>query len=396
MKNLLLCLMLGVGLSTHAYAWYQPTKSRIHFAEGQGTINRSVHFPRDNPYSQQSPFIAGKEEFTFERALTDSFIQTQVYLKNIDPTKIHQLPNGEFALYPNDGSQQIALVVKFHITAIYQNSDRTTETKTSIADLNPNNAQILATYTAPQASFYSTPRKIQITMEYRGYLSGDISADRPNPPEESFTIPDIQFDIAADGWRNSSSIVNGFPTTVTLRGTSSFTVSRTVSYCTSLNAKTSTISLKDARISQFPLVGSEVNAGDFTLAVGDCRSVNSPYIQNDINNVYVTFSDGLEQSNTGDILSTKNGAGQATGIGLKIYPDGSETPIFFVEQGKRLIGEAQAIQHLSNNQAIRMDYSGSATSVGSASKRFNVKYVRTGNMTVGDINAITTFTFSYQ
>lgn len=406
-KFLLLMLGLLCWGNVHALK-YTATDNQVFLSE---TANGFVHFPRDNPFSQNAPFLSGSKTFSFIRDSGPPYPAfIKVRLTGINPNQLQILPNGEVALFSSDNNHAVALVIHFNITAEYTSPTETRLNQATLNDLETSGSDfVLATYprrdTVNGADFNRYPNRITVIMSYRAYLNAEnISPTRPSPEEESFIIPDITFNVSADGIRNDGQLfILGGITTVSLRGNvDTYTVKRLVSYCTvPLALQSSQIKLQTATPNKLPQINSEFEAGSFDLSVEDCYGRKNDTFPsqniNDISDVYVTFSDYLNNgsSNT-TILTIEQGPGNAKGVGLRIYPEDSLSPVQFVEAGKRLTGVSEANAFLGDNRAVRMNYSTDSTRIGKAKKNFKVKYVRTGELETGAVKAAATFTFSYQ
>lgn len=109
---------------------------------------------------------------------------------------------------------------------------------------------------------------------------------------------------------------------------------------------------------------------------------------------YVTFTDAADNSNTGDALNLLPEAVDAGTKGLKVrlYKDNETTPIKF-----------GPIEYSPNTTAIlRQDYQkqvGTKAQTASNAQNYSIKltakYLKTGTITPGPVNAATMFTFSY-
>ncbi|NBI42541.1 fimbrial protein [[Haemophilus] felis] len=152
----------------------------------------------------------------------------------------------------------------------------------------------------------------------------------------------------------------------------------------SLNNAHRNISLK------FPTVGS----GSFRQ-VGDLLYGATAQLQLDCSQAggvvtpYAVLHDVNNPNNRSDTLSIETGSGKATGVGIKLFKDNDATALKY--------GAADINRTSTNNWALPANawkFADRGTQFPTV--RLTGYYVRTGNITPGDVNAQATITFSYQ
>lgn len=175
-----------------------------------------------------------------------------------------------------------------------------------------------------------------------------------------------------------------------------FTAVFNIASCTYFNGRNLVVNLPTVSTRSFTGSGSEVFGGTFTLDLGQCGVLREDGTLVDmvdnlgnlpLSSVWVTFTDATDPSNRTDKL-TLTDSSTATGVKLKIYPaSDSSMNVNAIKFGadSRLKG---------NENSIQMNYN---TSTRAVNQRYIVKYVQdSAQVTPGSVNAIATFTFSYQ
>lgn len=175
------------------------------------------------------------------------------------------------------------------------------------------------------------------------------------------------------------------------------------------------VNLPPQAANQFDEQGNSLVSATFTLDVENCGALNTAKNTlwiNDVKEVYVTFADVNNNNNSSDILTN---TGTATGVGFRIYPDGSSQPVRYTPTGTLIYGFPGGSHPMkSNGQATQMEYvlgpeekrNGNwgrqpfTMRSGSASKTFRVFYAKDpshgATVTPGTVIGKATFTFSYQ
>lgn len=153
-----------------------------------------------------------------------------------------------------------------------------------------------------------------------------------------------------------------------------FTVQLGGKTCTLLSAKEQTVMMKDT--TETALSQGEVLGGHFSLNLNCPTHVYA----------YAVFTDQTTPSNTSDILTLNNNS-TAKGVGLKIYPANGGQAIKF--------NEAKT-DALNITLAHKLDNSNSSSGYYKVNERYNVHYVKTGNISPGTVQGVTTVTFYYQ
>lgn len=170
------------------------------------------------------------------------------------------------------------------------------------------------------------------------------------------------------------------------------------------------ISLEDIHTNEFNVSGESDVYATFTLSVNNCGALNDAKTEiwrNDIQKVYVTFSDQSQHGIGNDSTILKHD-GSASGVGLRIYPEGNPNPVRYTPNNTRVMGFPEMNmaegQPKADGRAVEMNYTlGDSTGdklhkIGSATKTFRVRYVKIPGETVqpGTVAGKVTFTFSYQ
>lgn len=172
------------------------------------------------------------------------------------------------------------------------------------------------------------------------------------------------------------------------------------------------ISLEDIHTNEFNVSGESDVYATFTLSANNCGALNDDQTalwRNDIQKVYVTFSDQSQHGIDNDTTILKHD-GSASGIGLRIYPEGNPNPVRYTPNNTRVMGFPEMNmaegQLKADGRATEMNYTlgtpqtnnGGIVQIGSATKTFRVRYVKIPGETVqpGTVAGKVTFTFSYQ
>lgn len=169
-----------------------------------------------------------------------------------------------------------------------------------------------------------------------------------------------------------------------------FTIRQNIASCTYRSGENLNVKLPTVSKNLFTSVGTEVFGGTFSLNLEQCgvlRQSNELLQENPLRNVKVTFTDATQPNNSTDKLTLTSDS-TAKGVKLKIYPaDNSSiqsTPVSFGPEN-RVRG---------NPNQIDMNYDSRSNTV---NQRYVVKYVQDkSQVTAGTVNAVATFTFSYQ
>ncbi|MDG6894738.1 fimbrial protein [Volucribacter amazonae] len=121
---------------------------------------------------------------------------------------------------------------------------------------------------------------------------------------------------------------------------------------------------------------NEIFGRRFSIST-DCGTTSS------LSSAYVVFSDGIWADNHSDIL--KPSSDSATGVGLKIYPQGSSSPIVYYPTGR--------YEKVLNRQ-IATPFS--SFQQGKGTQSFDVYYVKTGTVESGRIKSLAIYTLFYK
>jgi type 1 fimbria pilin len=191
-----------------------------------------------------------------------------------------------------------------------------------------------------------------------------------------------------------------------------------------------TITLDTIHSNDFNASGESTVSATFTLSANNCGAPNDAgdkLWRNDIQKVYVTFSDQSQRGIGNDSTILKHD-GSASGVGLRIYPEGNPNPVRYTPNNTRVMGFPEMNmaegQLKADGRATEMNYTlGSPqdriadgwalvngiwtyyydhqnfpVQIGSATKTFRVRYVKIPGETVqpGTVAGKVTFTFSYQ
>ncbi|MEE3608876.1 fimbrial protein [Avibacterium paragallinarum] len=168
-----------------------------------------------------------------------------------------------------------------------------------------------------------------------------------------------------------------------------FTLIRNIASCT-YRGSNFNVPLPTVNKNSFRGNGSEVFGGTFVLNLDQCgvlQQDNSLTSDNSLSSVWVTFTDATNPDNrTGLLTLTQDSSAQ--GVKLKIYPASSNS----INQNALHFGADSRLK--GNENAKQINYSAASKT---AHQRYIVKYVQDGSEIIpGSVNAIATFTFSYQ
>lgn len=98
--------------------------------------------------------------------------------------------------------------------------------------------------------------------------------------------------------------------------------------------------------------------------------------------VWATLTDVNDTNNRSDTLSIENGAGKAKNVGIKLFKNNDQTPLSYGAQSSMK----------GNDNSWKLSNKGDRN----PSVKLTGYYVRTGDITPGDVNAQAVITFSYQ
>lgn len=139
--------------------------------------------------------------------------------------------------------------------------------------------------------------------------------------------------------------------------------------CTVTSGGNQSITLPTVNAAKFPLVGSvSTEHSDFSMSLSCPTRIN----------LYATMTDVNQPNNRSGTLTVASGS--AGGVGLVIYANGNSSPVSYGPDSSQLANTNQW-------------YIGAGTSF---SVPFKVAYIRTGDMSSGNVSAAATITFSYQ
>ncbi|WP_124702045.1 fimbrial protein [Burkholderia cenocepacia] len=151
-----------------------------------------------------------------------------------------------------------------------------------------------------------------------------------------------------------------------------FTLNVTASGCSLTSAANSNISLSRVYAGKLAAVGDVSDVVGTTSLQVSCRGTVD---------VYVTMTDVANPVNTTDVLSLSSGS-TARGVGLRLYRANDASKISFGPDSSAKGNTNQWFVGRGRDNTLSIPLA--------------VRYVRTGPLTAGTVNAATTFTFSYQ
>ncbi|OBX04106.1 hypothetical protein QV06_08270 [Gallibacterium genomosp. 3] len=123
---------------------------------------------------------------------------------------------------------------------------------------------------------------------------------------------------------------------------------------------------------------NQVYGGTFPLQL-NCQNAT-------INNAYITYTDGINNSNTTDVLMTDTTiSGAARNVGLKIYEQNNDVAIRYQTAFSSQFVNVNSTRQFATN--IRG---------GSYTKNYNVFYTKTGNPTAGSVTGKLIYNFYYR
>ena len=152
------------------------------------------------------------------------------------------------------------------------------------------------------------------------------------------------------------------------------TINITATSCSLTSATQSSVALPELFAPRLASVGDVSTESGTTSLIVNCKQSTG---------VYVTLTDVVTPTNTGNILSLAPEA-TATGIGIQLFKEGSSTPLGF--------GPDSSLKGNTNQWLA-----GRVTGSGTLTIPIVAKYVKTApKITPGQVNARASFTLSYQ
>lgn len=151
--------------------------------------------------------------------------------------------------------------------------------------------------------------------------------------------------------------------------------------CSLSSARNQTISLQPVTIGQLNNNTEVSGKKTFTISLNCSQAA--------VRDAYISFTDGTKQDNSSDALTIQTGEGQATGVKLKIYQEGSSTAIKY--------GPASTSQFAFTTDSNMREFADNVTGQPNVSKTYTVKYYKTGTtVTPGSVNARLIYNLYYR